>query len=198
MWIPRPAPREVWSDPHMKKKHQITKRKNIKEQKEKPNKPEKLLEKNHRVMGRRGKSALPSSGRPQAYQISCKAWATSSLPTQEKRDKRYTQGEGQGGISPSTPSSHPSPAGEDEEQGQWAFPESGGTLLSPGSPPTPLVCAHSPNSKCCRDTFSQTPCLPRRLLQSLVRQRLWGRTGGLGTELWSAWAAPARSSKGEV
>lgn len=49
---------------------------------------------------------------------------------------------GQGGISPCTPSSHPSPAAEDEEQGQRASLESGDTLCSHLVPCQPQLSVH--------------------------------------------------------
>lgn len=87
---------------------------------------------------------MPSSGRPQAYQtqISHKAWATSSLPTQEKLHTRSTQREGQGGISPCTPSSHHHQLVRTRSRASGLPLRVGGTLRSHLVPRQPRSCVH--------------------------------------------------------
>lgn len=84
------------------------------------------------------------------------------------------QGEGEGRTTSSTLSSHPSPAvpGKDKERGSWAFSKSRDwrhhALAWLTTKPHPLVSAHSPNSHCFRDMFSQTASL-HRLLRAETR-----------------------------
>lgn len=68
----------------------------------------------------------------------------------------------------------------------------GDTMLSPGSPPNPIhLSLHVHQTVTASETRSpKLPPLTASCMQRLVRHRLWRRTGGLGTELWSAWEDP--------
>lgn len=154
-------------------------------------------------MGRRGKSSLPSSssGRPQARQIQISSKTGQLHPFPQKKSSTggpSTQGEVREGFPPALlpPTHHQLLRMRSRVSG---LPLRVGTRCAlTWFPANPSCLCTFTRQSLFRDTFSQTPSLPQRLLQSLERQRLWGRTWGLGTELWSAWAAPARSSKGEV
>lgn len=102
------------------------------------------------------------------------------------------QGEGQGGIAPLC--SFLPPTTSCGWQGQGAGLACLETPRSPLDNPQPQCTL--PRHRFKRQRSPKQPPLTASCVQSLVRQRLWRRSGGLGTQLWSAWEAPRTQQQG--